>query len=58
MIVLQLHFYILWSKKWGVEYFNRILERPEVKTLLQDFPEIQIWIARPGIQLEIICKNQ
>ncbi len=38
--------------------FNRILERPEVKTLLQDFPEIQIWIARPGIQLEIICKNQ
>ena len=22
MIVLQLHFYILWSKKWGVEYKN------------------------------------
>ena len=36
MIVLQLHFYILWSKKWGVEYSEQLNRNVALATQLEN----------------------
>jgi hypothetical protein len=36
---------------------NQLLEIPDIRRFLTEFREIQIWIVKPNIEIEIICSN-
>jgi hypothetical protein len=36
---------------------RNVLEVPNVRELLERFPEIEIWIARPSQEIEVICSK-